>query len=63
MRWNAITFDSPLSYTLAKEGKKTIIVKTLGTEKNKITYLLTIINNGDKLKPYVIFKGKKDRKV
>ena len=28
-----ITFDSPLSYTLSKIGKKTITVKAIGKEK------------------------------
>ena len=36
-----ITFDSPLSYTLSKIGKKTISVKTLGNEKKRLTCLLT----------------------
>ena len=59
MWWTQITLDSPLSYTFAKIGKKTITVKTFGKEKKKIICLLTITSNGDKLEPYVIFKGKK----
>ena len=55
----AITFDYPLSYTLAKKGKKTVTVKTTGKEKARITCILTISANDEKLKPYIIFKGKK----
>ena len=55
-----ITFDSPLSDSLAKIGQKTITVKTTGKEKTRITALLTIYANGEKLMPYIIFKAKKD---
>lgn len=60
MLWYAYHFRFSSSYILAKLGKKTIIIKTLGKEKKKTTCLLTIISNGDKLESYDLFKGKND---
>ena len=55
----AITFDSHLSYSLAKIGQKTITIKVTGKEKALITCLLSISADGEELKPYIIFKEKK----
>lgn len=41
-----ISFDSPMSYSLAKIGKKTVMVKTNGKEKSRISCLLTITASG-----------------
>lgn len=53
-----ITFDSPLSYTLAKVGKKTITVKTLGKEKKKlhVFYLLQELEINWKLRLFLKVK-------
>ena len=44
---------------MAKIGQKTITVKTTGKEKIRIACLLSISADGEKLKPFIIFKGKK----
>ena len=56
----AITYDSPLSYSLAKVGLKIVTIKTTEKEKYRVTCLLSITADGGKLKPFIIFKGKKD---
>ena len=43
-----------------KIGNKQIIVKTQNQEKCRVSVLLTILANGYKLAPFVIFKGNKD---
>lgn len=50
--------DSASSLTLAKKGTKIITTKTYGKETIRITCLLTIKEDGSKLKPFLIFKGK-----
>lgn len=44
--------------TIAKRGKKTILIKKENQEKVRISIILTISADGDKLKPLLIFKGK-----
>ena len=48
-----------MSYYLAKIGKKIVTVKSFGKEKSRISCLLTITASGEKLSPFVIFKGQK----
>lgn len=48
-----------MSYSLAKIGKKTVTVKSSGKEKSRISCLLTITANREKLAPFVILKDKK----
>ena len=44
------------NYTVAKKGKKSIIIRTQGQEKCLVSILLTILANGKKLSPLVLFK-------
>ena len=44
---------------MAKIGKKNVTVKSFGKEKSRISCLLSITANGEKLAPFVIFKGQK----
>ena len=44
--------------SIAKIGEREINVKTFGTERTRISLLLYIGNNGEKLHPMLIFKGK-----
>jgi hypothetical protein len=46
---------------LNKIGNKNIVVNTLGLEKKKISIILSITASGYKLKPLMIFKGKKGK--
>lgn len=43
-----------------KIGNKQIIVKSQNQEKCRVSVLLTILANGNKFAPFVIFKGNKD---
>ena len=43
-----------------KIANKQIIIKTQNQEKCRVSILLTILINGYKLAPFVIFKGNKD---
>lgn len=44
--------------TIAKKGGKPIIIQTKIQKKYKFSVLLTIIAEGSKLPPFLIFKGK-----
>ena len=50
-------FDSPCKETLAIKGSKTISIKTSGSNA-RCTVILAVTMSGEKLKPFVIFKGK-----
>ena len=45
--------------TVEKRGAHTVSLKTTGHEKAKITVCLTACANGDKQKPFFLFKGAK----
>ena len=45
----------------AKIGDKTVTLKTFGYEKIRISVLLGILANGNKLPPVIIFKGEKGK--
>ena len=61
--------ETPLSFnmiqtkTIAKKGTKSIINKTLEQEKLYVSVLLTIIADGGRLPPYIIFKAKRQGKI
>jgi len=54
-----IFFDMVGSLTIEKRGAKTVQVRTTGNENNRFTCVLTVLADGTKLSPIVIFKGKK----
>ena len=47
--------------TIAKKGLKSIIINTNGSEKHRISALLSIIRDGNKLLPLLIFRVKKGK--
>jgi len=53
-----IYFDMVGSTTIETKGAKTVQIRTTGNEKNQFTCVLTVLANGSKLPPLVIFKGK-----
>jgi hypothetical protein len=44
--------------TISKRGKKTVLIKSQNQEKCRISILLFIVADGDKMPPLIIFKGK-----
>ena len=40
---------------IAQKGEKNVVVRTQNQERIRITCLLTICTDGDKLPPYIIF--------
>lgn len=51
------------NYVIEKNGKKSVIIRTQNQEKCRLSVLLTILSNGKKLSPLLIFKGVKDEKL
>ena len=58
-----VNLDNPYQYTLPIQGKKIFTIKTFGKERNRISCLLSISAYGDKLKPFIVFKGQKNKNV
>ena len=52
-----VYFDMVGNLTIDKRGAKTVQVRTTGNDKNRFTCVLTILADGTKLPPIVIFKG------
>lgn len=53
-----VFFDMPTSVTVHKRGDKSVIVKSTGNEKSRVTVMLTCLADGTKLPPYMILKQK-----
>jgi len=53
-----IYFDMVGNLTIEERNAKTVQIRTTGNEKNRFTCVLTVLANGTKLPPIVIFKGK-----
>ncbi len=51
-------FDIVPNRVIDKKGKKSIIVRTTGSEKRHLTVTLCVTHDGDVLPALVIFKGK-----
>lgn len=56
----AVYFDMPGNSTLHHKGEKSVIIRTTGHEKEKVTVMLAAMADGRKLPPVVILKGKRD---
>ena len=56
----AVYFDMPGDSTLHHKGEKTVIIRTTGHEKDKVTVILAAMADGRKLLPVVILKGKRE---
>jgi transposase-like protein len=57
-----IKFDMVGTTTLASRGSRTIAIKTTGSP-NRCTVLLAVTMSGQKLPPFVIFKGKHNGRI
>ena len=55
----ALSYNIPPNKTVHHIGQKTIVIRTLKQEKARISAILSITASGEKLKPYIIFKGAK----
>ncbi|QQP49044.1 Pogo ele1 orf1-h 1e-40-j 4, partial [Caligus rogercresseyi] len=53
-----VFFDMPSSVTVNKRGEKSVIVRSTGNEKSRVTVMLTCLADGTKLPPYLILKRK-----
>lgn len=53
-----VYFDMPRNYTVSAKGEKQITIKTTGYEKARVTVMLSITADGNKLPPYVILNRK-----
>ena len=51
----AVWYEMISNTTVADKGAKSVVLKTTGHEKSKVTVTLTAKANGDKLKPYIVF--------
>lgn len=51
------------NYSISQKGKSTVIIRTQSQDKCHVSVILTIRANGVKLPPYLIFKGKPNRKI
>ena len=56
----ALQLNMPFHKTVHKVGAKTVSIKTQRQEKCRISFILSICSNGDKLKPFIIIKGAKN---
>ena len=53
----AFNYNMNSKATKHKIGAKTIMIKTQNQEKLRISAIMSICGNGERLKPYLIFKG------
>jgi hypothetical protein len=54
-----VFFDMSANTTVDTKGSKSVLVKTTGFEKLRITVMLSVLADGRKLTPFVILKRKK----
>ena len=57
----AVYYENPDIYTIDIKGHKEIIINTDGNESKKISVLLSIAANGNRLPPFLIFKGAEEK--
>ena len=53
-----VFFEMYQNKTIAKIGAKKVNIKSFGCDKLRISIILTILANGDKLAPLIVFKSK-----
>ena len=53
-----VFFEMYQNKTIAKIGAKKVNIKSFGCDKLRISIILKILANGDKLAPLIVFKGK-----
>ena len=52
-----IYFEMPEQTTIELKGTKNVKISTFGNDKNRVSVILAIAGNGEKLAPMMIFKG------
>ena len=57
-----VFFDLVPNKTVETQGKKSVIVRTSGSDKRHVTVMLAVSASGDVLPTFVIFKGKRPLK-
>ena len=58
-----LNINMALNYSISQKGRRSIIVRTQSQDKCHVSVILTIIANGVKLPPYLIFKEKQNGKI
>jgi hypothetical protein len=53
-----VYFDMSSNYTVDDKGVKSVLIKTSGNEKMGLTVMLTVLADGKKLPPYLIYNWK-----
>jgi hypothetical protein len=53
-----VYFDMPPNHAVDDTGAKSVAVKTSGHEKMRVTIMLAVLADGNKLPPYVILNRK-----
>ena len=56
-----IWFEMISKNTISKLGEKSVMVRTFGSERTRISVILCTSANGEKIPPLLVFKGKKRR--
>ena len=59
----AITLNMPPKNTIQNKGDKTVMIKTYGQEKERVSIILAVSALGSKLPPLLIFKGKNGGRI
>ena len=58
-----LALNMPPNYTISCKGKKTVIIRAQSQEKCKVSLVLGIIADGNKLPPLIILKGSNKTKI
>ena len=58
-----VYFEMFRNETIEHIGAKEVKIKTFGCDKNRISLILSILDNGKKLKPLIVFKGKTENRL
>ena len=58
-----IILNMPPKNTIQNKGDKTLKIKTIGPEKERVSIILANSALGSKLPPLLIFKGKKEAEL
>lgn len=53
-----VYFDMPSNTTVSDKGAKSVVCRTTGNEKLRVTVMLSVLADGTKLRPFVILRRK-----
>ena len=54
-----VWMDMPSSRTVTRTGERSVCIRTAGNEKKRFTVVLGAYADGRKMKPFIVFKGKR----